>query len=305
MKSQVDNMQRKESDIWLNEVDDFNVRMAELDATPSISVSDKEGLAMLAHARFSPFEGEIEAAPFLMLTLCTAKVGRMHRSGEGPSLEGVLRPGTFTMALPDTSVFGSFPGTEMLGIAVNLSALNSLAEHTYTTEDFIPAASQLHNDVYLSSIMNALWRDAELHGLSSAFFEQGLNVILQHLSNAEYKPVSKKPVYSLSKRHLKTVLEYIESRVCSDVSVAELATLVGQDTQSFTRSFSAATGYTPYAYFTLRRMEHAKRLICQGNLNITDVAISIGYSNPSKFSAAFRRIVGVTPNTWRKEHIKQ
>ncbi|MBJ7536585.1 helix-turn-helix domain-containing protein [Marinomonas transparens] len=305
MMSQVDNMQRKESDSWLNEVDDFNARMTELDATPSISVSDQGGMAMLAHARFSPFEGEFEAAPFLMLTLCTANIGRMHRSGEGPSLEGVLRPGTFTMALPNTSVFGSFPGTEMLGIAVNLSVLNSLTEHTYTTEDFIPAASQLHKDVYLSSVMNALWRDAELHGLSSAFFEQGLNVILQHLSNAEYKPMSQKSVYSLSKRHLETVLDYIESRVCSDVSVTELATLVGQDTRSFTRSFSMAIGYTPYVYFTLRRMEYAKRLLCQGNVSITDVAISIGYSNPSKFSAAFRRTVGVTPNTWRKEHSKQ
>lgn len=298
-------MQRKETDNWLNEVDGFNARMAELDVTPSISVSDKAGLAILAHARFSPFEAENEAPPFLMLTLCTAKVGRMHRSGEGPSLEGIIRPGTFTMALPNMSTFGAFPGTEMLGIAVNLSALNSLIEHAYTTEDFIPAASQLHNDVYLSSVMNALWRDAELHGLSSAFFEQGLNVILQHLSHTEYKPVSKKSVYSLSQRHLKTVLDYIESKVCSDVSVAELAKLVGQDTQSFTRSFSAATGYTPYVYFTLRRMEYAKRLICDGNLNITDVAVTIGYSNPSKFSAAFRRIVGVTPNTWRKQHIKQ
>lgn len=297
-------MQRKESGGWSNEVDDFNARMIEVDATPSISVSDHKGMAMLTHAQFSAFEGKFEPAPFLMLTLCTGNIGKIHRFGDGPTLNGVLRSGTFAMALPNTSATGSFTDTEMLGIAVNLDVFNSLTDNSYTADRFMSAASQLYNDVYISSVMIALWRDAELHGLSSAFFEQGLSVVLKYLSSMEEKFVSHKSVYPLEKQRLKKVLDLIESKIGSDVSVSELASLVGQDSRSFTQSFSMATGYTPYVYFTLRRMEYAKRLLCQGNLNITDVAISVGYSNPSKFSAAFRRVVGLTPNSWRKKNTK-
>lgn len=299
--SQVEKMKQEELGGWSTEVDDFNARMVELDATPSISISDQKGMAMLAHARFSPFEGEFEPAPFFMLMLCTANIGRMHRSGDGPTLDGVLRPGTFAMALPNTSAVGSFSETEMLGIAVNLDILNSLTDTSYTTNDFIPAASKMHNDVYLSAVMSALWRDAEIHGLSSVFFEQGLSGILKHLSNVDYKPTFNESVYPLKKEHLTKTLDFIESRIGSDVSVSELAALVGQEPRSFSKSFSMTTGYTPYVYFTLRRIEYAKRLLCQENLNITDVAMSVGYSNPSKFSAAFRRVVGVTPNIWRRE----
>ena len=301
--SQIENMKRERCDGWSAEVDDFNARMLEVDATPSISISDKKGMAILAHARFSPFEGEFEPAPFFMLMLCTAKVGRIHRSGEGPSLEGVLRPGTFAMALPNTSATGSFSETGMLGIAVNLDVLNSLTDNSYTPNDFIPAASQLHNDEYLNAVMSALWRDAEIHGLSSVFFEQGLSSIFKYLKKLDYKPTFKESIYPLKKERLQRILDFIESRISSDVSVSELAALSGQDTRSFTQSFSLTTGYTPYVYFTLRRMEYAKRLLCKGDLNITEVAMNVGYSNPSKFSAAFRRVVGVTPNIWRKEHM--
>ena len=288
---------------WSAEHNRLNSRIRALAAVPSLSISDNAGMAMLAHARFSASEGDYSAAPFLMLNLCTGHIGKMRRVGEGPSLEGVLRPGTFSMALPNTAASGYWPQTEMLGIAIHLSNFNRLTDNTYTADDFVPIANQLQNDTYLSAMMTALWRDAELHGLSSAFFEQGLSVILKHLSHIDSKPVKRRSAYPLTGERLQKVLDLIESRVGDDVSVSELAALAEQDSRSFTQSFTDATGYTPYAYFTVRRVEYAKHLLGQVSLNITDIAFTVGYSNPSKFAAAFRRVTSMTPNAWRKCHL--
>lgn len=76
---------------------------------------------------------------------------------------------------------------------------------------------------------------------------------------------------------------------------------LGQDSRSFTSSFSAATGLAPYAYFTLRRMEYAKQLLNNELLSITEITLYVGYTNPSKFSAAFRRIYGVSPSILRAQ----
>ncbi|WP_420833470.1 helix-turn-helix domain-containing protein [Sphingomonas pollutisoli] len=52
------------------------------------------------------------------------------------------------------------------------------------------------------------------------------------------------------------------------------------------------------SYLTQRRMERAKPLLDDG-MPVTHVALSVGYSNPSKFAAAFRPICGCSPSAWR------
>lgn len=286
---------------WSSQHNEFNRRMRELDVKPSISISDKKGIAILAHASFNEFEGEFsKSSPTLMINLCTANIARFKRFGDGPSLEGIIRPGSSMIALPETSGQGYSSQTEMLGIAINLDNFNHFTDNAYTKDSFVPAASKIHNDVYISSMMNALWRDAEMHGLSSLFFEQGTSLVLDYLSNMKHKLPLKKSTRPLNRKDLQKVYEFIESRVTSDISISELASVTGQNMRSFTQSFSMATGYTPYVYFTLRRIEYAKTLLREKTLNITDIAMAIGYANPSKFSAAFKKVVGVSPKAWQK-----
>lgn len=167
--------------------------------------------------------------------------------------------------------------------------------------DSLVAASQFHNDTLLSSVMTALWRDAEFHGLSGAFFEQGIQVLLSRLINLGRKPQTKSLVHPLNGSSLKCVLDFIESRLQEDIRIAELSRLTGQDPSTFTRAFVAAMRIPPYAYFTFRRMELAKQLLKDKRLSITEIAFRVGYSNPSKFSAAFRRISGHSPSAWRSK----
>jgi AraC-like DNA-binding protein len=50
-----------------------------------------------------------------------------------------------------------------------------------------------------------------------------------------------------------------------------------------------------FGYLTNQRMEKAKKLLCSGQFLITEVAMMVGYSSSSHFTAAFKRQFGITP----------
>lgn len=287
-------------DKWHAEQQNFNTRLSNIASLPSMCVADPKGLSLLVHADFAAAESVYEPAPFLMINLCTAHIGKIRRVGSGPSFEGTIRPGTVTMSLPNTAASGYWSKTQQLGIAINPSVLSEQHKEILSSDILVPAASHIHQDTLLSSVMTAMWRDAEVNGLSTAFFEQGIYLLLNHLANYKYKKVEKSVVYALKGSRLQQVLDLIESRLTDNISVPELALIAQQDVRSFTRSFFAATGFPPYAYFTYRRMESAKRLLRHSKTSITEVAQTVGYANPSKFSAAFKRTYAITPSQWRK-----
>lgn len=282
---------------WQQEHDDFNNRLTKLGVKPSLSLSDPNGVLQLAHADFDAFEGSFESSPRMMLNLCTAGVGKIGRFSENAKLEGTIRSGDVLIALPNSQAEGYFSKTSMLGIAITLPALENSIGENISIDDFLPAASDFHRDPLLTAVMIALWRDAETHGLTSAFFEQGLLIIFNQLANYRKKISLSRPVKPLSGNNLKRSLEFIDSHLESNLRVSAVAKEVNLDVSTFTRTFRAATGYAPFEYLTMRRMEVAKELLRKGH-TVTDIAILVGYSNPSKFSAAFRRINGKAPKAW-------
>lgn len=285
------------SKTWQQEHDDFNHRLTKLGVKPTLSLSDPNGLIQLAHADFEAFEGNFESSKRLMLNLCTAGVGKIGRFSEQTQLEGTIRSGDVLIALPNSKAQGYFSRTSMLGIAITLPAFENTMGKKICTDDFLPAASSIHRDPLLGAVMTALWRDAETHGLTSAFFEQGILVIFNQLANYRKKTSLIRPVKPLSGNNLKRSLEFIDSRLGSNLRVAAVAKETNLDIRTFTRAFRAATGYAPFEYLTMRRMEVAKTLLHKGH-TVTEVAMIVGYENPSKFSAAFRRLNGKAPKEW-------
>jgi AraC family transcriptional regulator len=68
------------------------------------------------------------------------------------------------------------------------------------------------------------------------------------------------------------------------------------------RAFRAAVGQSPHQYVVSRRVEHARRLLSGTATPIADIALAAGFSSQSHLSNWFRRIVGVSPAVYRKQH---
>lgn len=64
--------------------------------------------------------------------------------------------------------------------------------------------------------------------------------------------------------------------------------------------FAQVYGDTPYSYIKKYKMNIASNELRNSKRKINDIALSLGYSNASKFSIAFQSVYGILPKDYRK-----
>jgi len=95
-------------------------------------------------------------------------------------------------------------------------------------------------------------------------------------------------------------LAYIEEHLAELISLEVLARLVGLSSGYFCGAFRRSFGMPPHRYQRTQRIERAKRLLAKRAASVTDVGITVGYSDASAFCTAFRRVTGLTPSAYRR-----
>lgn len=104
----------------------------------------------------------------------------------------------------------------------------------------------------------------------------------------------------LPKSVLARVQDFVRKNFDKELSLAELATEADMSESSFSRRFKSTVGMTPYQYVLSERIAEAKRLLRDTAWDISAVAGAVGFGGQSHFTTAFRKIVGVTPKTYRQ-----
>jgi len=82
-------------------------------------------------------------------------------------------------------------------------------------------------------------------------------------------------------------------------TVEGLARLVGLSRSVFAERFTGLVGTPPMLYLALWRMQLASGLLADGS-QVAAVATAVGYESEAAFSRAFKKLVGQSPATWRK-----
>jgi AraC family transcriptional regulator len=104
----------------------------------------------------------------------------------------------------------------------------------------------------------------------------------------------------LARWQQKRVAAYIEEHVADDISLATLAELARLSPYHFCRAFKRSFGMPPHRYHAHRRIELAKQLLANREMPVTAIALEIGFSDTSTFTAAFHRLTGQTPTCYRR-----
>ena len=104
----------------------------------------------------------------------------------------------------------------------------------------------------------------------------------------------------LPRRHLRRVLERMQSGLNDNLDLATLATESGYRRAQFLRMFRAATGQTPHRYLLELRLEKARALIAS-RMPLIDIAAACGFSSHAHLATAFRSKFGLTPSRYRRD----
>jgi len=100
-------------------------------------------------------------------------------------------------------------------------------------------------------------------------------------------------------RRMTAAIDYIEARLATDLSLAELSAYVAMSKYHFLRTFKRASGMTPHQYILGRRLRKAAAALRVTREPVARVALDQGFGDLSTFNDYFHRVMGVTPTTYR------
>lgn len=86
-------------------------------------------------------------------------------------------------------------------------------------------------------------------------------------------------------------------------TVEEMAAMVGLGTTAFTEKVKNYTGFSPLHYLINIRISEAIKLLKRNEVNITDIALEMGFYSSQHFSTTFKKLTGHTPGEFRKKNI--
>jgi AraC-like DNA-binding protein len=117
------------------------------------------------------------------------------------------------------------------------------------------------------------------------------------------RPEAPRTLGRLAPWQINRVVGYIESNLSSGIQAKDLAALVNLSTSHFFRGFKASVGLTPFEYVSQRRVELALKLMRTTTEPLSQIAVQCGLCDQSHLCRLFRRLVGQTPDAWRRANV--
>lgn len=104
-----------------------------------------------------------------------------------------------------------------------------------------------------------------------------------------------------SERYVQQIVTYIETHYMQDISVDDMAGDLHLNRHHLMKVFREVTGMTISDYLFKRRIDQAKTLFYRNTrISVADIGYQVGFKHPSHFSRTFKKLVGISPERYRK-----
>lgn len=133
--------------------------------------------------------------------------------------------------------------------------------------------------------MSRLEQDSKLVSLFTS-------LVVRH---AQERPAIR--VIPAARPELARVRDYLHTHYAAPVSLQTLAEVAGFSSYHLCRLFSQEFGVPPHVYQNQVRIDHAKRLLAQGQSSVI-VANATGFYDQSHFGRYFKRFIGISPRQY-------
>lgn len=136
--------------------------------------------------------------------------------------------------------------------------------------------------------------------------------ILFELSKSEIRPilnekfVAELPLLNHSDNsvdRLRKVHEYVIANFQNKIHIQDVSDMANLTTHAFCKYFKKSTKKTFMTFLSELRVCHAKNLLIENEMPISDVCFTSGFDNLSNFNRKFKEITHMTPKEFRSHYI--
>lgn len=148
-------------------------------------------------------------------------------------------------------------------------------------------------------------RDKLIAGETSRLYYESkvgelLSIVAGNFHKQRQKISSKQRSFSQQeKRALESVRQAIEQNILNPPELSQLCKISAMGQTKLRESFKVMYGVPIGTYIRQAKMRYALLLLSKPNLTIGNIAGHLGYTNASKFAAAFRKVYGKSPEEYR------
>ncbi len=183
---------------------------------------------------------------------------------------------------------------ELPSVQVDLDALS---------QKFCPDSKEflLRANEPLNMIFTQLYRTPK--SIRQDYFKLKITELLLQLSALDPSEFAEERQYFPAQQtdKIKEIHTLMTSDLGRNYTTDELSRRFEIPSASLRKIFKAVYGSPIYQYIRNYRMNAAaSMLMSEPDINIAEIAQKLGYDNASKFSAAFRDVMGVSPQEYRK-----
>lgn len=199
----------------------------------------------------------------------------------------------------------SFSKADFLVLYIEPTFLNRAAGEISVREAIEIVPQPQFADALVTDVIKHLLVEVETDGATGSLFAESLATalaarIVKNYSTAKLLPQNYKG--GLARAKLRLVLEYINAHLTENLSLKTLASICGLSPYHFAKQFKQSTGFAPHAFVLRERIERAKQLLQLQNMNVAQIALETGFCDQSHFARHFRKIVGVSPCEFSRQH---
>jgi AraC family transcriptional regulator len=190
-------------------------------------------------------------------------------------------------------------GDECLSITIDPGFAETLTRTTSTwRKAALPPLAEL---VVLGQLA-----EASASGVSDLGVDEAATYLIgRALALSSDRPNDPPRVRAADRRRVIAAALWIDSRFREGINLEMAAREAELSPYHFLRLFGAVLGVTPHQYLVRCRLRRAARLLAEGDLPITDVALEVGFRDLSNFIRTFRRAAGVPPREFRRTALKR
>lgn len=100
-------------------------------------------------------------------------------------------------------------------------------------------------------------------------------------------------------------ISHIEMNYTRSITLDQLVEISKMSRRNFLRTFEQTMGHSPIQYLIRLRIRKACERLRTDQANITEVAMSVGFTDSNYFSRKFRDITGVSPRTYKSRYVTE